>query len=256
MKKILMILLVASSMLLVHAQEPVHTDTLNDFNLLDLVQDQHVQSAQPMQQTPAIKQSKSAQAWDGRRHSLELTIGDPMVLMMLNHKGCGDERFILDESLDCSYRDQYYEYVRHHRYESELWLPTFSLRYNYAFTHWFELGVIVGATAYGTYYSASTDFSDSPLVGDRLIYIMPSIRFTYLRRDLINLYAAAAGGIGITIANSDVFLITTPENKHVGFEPAFQLSAFGMQVGRRVYWNLEIGFGTMGIFNTGIGVKL
>lgn len=248
MKKILMILLMASSILLVHAQDNTKNETTNDLNLLDLVQDQ---PAQPSKSTST--KVKSAAIWDGRRHSLELTIGDPMVTMMLCHLDSEKQREVIDPS---KLSDEEYHAYSNYRVYSYLWLPTFNLQYHYAFNHWFEFGAIVGTTAYDKYYTYIPD-NTRTLNGDYRLYMMPSLRFTYFRRELINLYAGLAVGVELDFFNPD-YRYKPSDSKKVGLgvAPAGQVTAFGMQVGRRVYWTLEVGFGNKGIFNTGIGVKL
>lgn len=243
MKKILMILFMASSMLLVHAQDNTKNENTNDINLLDLVQDQ------PAQPTP-VGRKKSAMFWDGRHHTLELTISDPIVQMMLYHldnENHGDLSTLSPE-----------DYIAHKNYkpDSDLWLPTFNLQYHYAFNHWLELGVIVGTSAHGRYYTYLPDNSRT-LYGTYQVYVMPSMRFTYLRRNLINLYAGLAVGVEMDINGlRSPYQSSQIKTWGIGFMPAGQFTGFGMQVGRRVYWNLEIGFGTKSIFNTGLGVKL
>lgn len=249
MKKILMTLLMASTILLVHAQDNTKNETTNDLNLLDLVQDQPTQSMPP---APNDQKKKSASSWfwDGRRHSLELTIGDPIIPMMIYHLE-REKDYINMTPEQVNEEDQR---NKNYRMDSYLWLPTFNLQYHYAFNHWFEFGALVGTTANGQYRTNIPD-NTRTLEGEYWLYIMPSLRFTYFRRELINLYAGLAVGIEMDFYKSQS-INRSSDKIDVGFIPAGQITAFGMQVGRRVYWTMEVGAGTKGIFNTGIGVKL
>lgn len=183
-----------------------------------------------------------------KRHSLELTFGDPMPLYITSSFydcGCGPEEAFEDDS----YPQEYHGFV----------LPTFNITYHYAVKPWLEVGGSIGASADATYYYQRVPIEGTPWetakkvnYGHRYAYLMADVRFMYLRKDIVRLYSGV--GLGLTFDYFD------QAHKPLGTReltclPAVQLTAIGMQLGRKVYWSLEAGVGTKGFVNTGIGVR-
>lgn len=174
------------------------------------------------------------------RHTFELTAGDPLPLHIFTGAytcGCGPEGdgYPLDYLQTC-----------HH---ADILLPTFNLGYHFAVLPWLEVGATAGASAnlHRYYYNGK-----ETLYGHRQAYLMVDTRFTYLRRDIITLYSGIGLGMEIDHHDQDHEPLGTRKTTYL---PAGQLTAVGMQLGRKVYWSLEAGFGTKGILNTGIGFR-
>lgn len=178
-----------------------------------------------------------------KRHSLELTFGDPMAVTMSQMFylcGCGPEE----------YADSPEQTERH-----GFALPTFNLSYHYAALPWLEVGASAGATGTFTRYyrRAPMNTVEEVLFGSRYAYLMGDLRFTYWRNDIATLYSSL--GLGICFDYHDV------DHEPLGTRkltvlPGVQLAALGWQVGHKVYWAGEIGVGQKGFINMGVGVRL
>lgn len=178
-----------------------------------------------------------------KRSSLELTFGDPFPLNMLSWSyscGCGP---VMNGDYD---GELVYHGVCHH---ADIVIPTINLAYHYAVLPWLEVGATAGASVdlRPYYYNG-----EKTLFGGRQAYLMADARFTYLRKEIITLYSGFGVGLELDYHDCDHAPLGTRELHYLA---AGQLTAFGMQLGRRVYWSLELGFGTKGIANTGIGVR-
>lgn len=187
--------------------------------------------------------SASAVEMPAERHNLELSFGDPWPLQMVGmfYKcGCGPAEYL--EAPEPSERHGFA-------------LPTFNLSYHYAALPWLEVGATAGATAKLTRYyrRAPMNTVEEVLFGSRHTYLMGDLRFTFLRNERAALYSGIGLGIDFDYRDVDHEPLGT---RKLTVLPAAQLTALGWQVGRKVYWTGEIGFGMKGFFNTGVGVRL
>lgn len=187
--------------------------------------------------------SASAVEMPEKRHSLELTFGDPMAVTMSQMFylcGCGPEEYFNAP-----------EPSERHGFA----LPTFNLSYHYAALPWLEVGASAGATGTFTRYyrRAPMNTVEEVLFGSRYAYLMGDLRFTYWRNDIATLYSSL--GLGICFDYHDVDHEPLGTRK-LAVLPGVQLAALGWQVGRRVYWTGEIGFGQKGFINMGVGVRM
>lgn len=192
--------------------------------------------------------SASAVEMPEKRHSLELTFGDPMAVTMSRMFylcGCGPA--------ECwnALEDGKQPSEPHHGFA----LPTFNLNYHYAALPWLEVGASAGSTGTFTRYyrRAPMNTVEEVLFGSRYVYLMGDLRFTYWRNDIATLYSSL--GLGICFDYHDV------DHEPLGTRkltvlPGVQLAALGWQVGHKVYWVGEIGVGQKGFINMGVGVRL
>ena len=120
-----------------------------------------------------------------------------------------------------------------------------TLSYAYRFRKWIDAGVAL--TYYGEYTSLHDNFDNSLI--ERLerhrIAIMPSVRFTWVNRELVRLYSTLNIGILFDSRRETSTLSRT--------DSAAQCTPIGIAVGRSLFGFAEIGFGTQGIFMAGIG---
>ncbi len=122
-------------------------------------------------------------------------------------------------------------------------IGAFALGYNYRFKKWFELGGTVS-------YNLITQNTYQNLSGEKIgrnlyhsINVMPKVKFNYFNNGLVALYGSLS--VGLRIALDETLLI-----------PTFNLNYFGLSVGRKVYWHLDLNIGNQGIFSTGVGVRI
>jgi hypothetical protein len=78
--------------------------------------------------------------------------------------------------------------------------------------------------------------------------LLPMVRFTYLNKPTVRLYSALGVGIGFSSEKSDQIRYNdTFMDAHITF--------FGISVGKKLFASSEIGFGSLGIINAGIGYR-
>lgn len=135
-------------------------------------------------------------------------------------------------------------------------LPTFSLSYYYAFKPW----LLVGAEAYYSgIYSPVYEKPQMQKIGmasTTVISILPSVRFQYFNRRYCSLYSGISFGLFLAIDHGEHFFTGNPKDAVSGMVmPSYQLTAFGVRFGDRIYGTAEIGCGVKGIATIGIGTR-
>lgn len=82
------------------------------------------------------------------------------------------------------------------------------------------------------------------------ISLMPTLRFTYLNRPWIRLYSGISTGVKI-----NVFRDFLDESNFVEPVLALQVTPLGVSVGRTLFGFVELGLGTAGAINFGVGYR-
>lgn len=180
------------------------------------------------------------------RHYIEVAFGDPYMNMMFHNHYSG---FM---ACNCNEENQYpstadrwtTEYTYNYRSKHVSSPFAVSLTYYYSLRNWLQLG---GTLAWWGEHYDYRDARSNYFVERRLsetLTLMPAIRFQYYDRRVVGIYSGLAAGI---------MLDWEPKRFYV--TPAWQITAFGLRVGTRVYWNMEVGAGMKGFFSTGIGTR-
>jgi hypothetical protein len=128
------------------------------------------------------------------------------------------------------------------------WL-SFTLDYAYRVNHWFSVGCSVAWTAgiCNLYYHDSNKRWDTKHVD--YISLLPTARFTWLRRSIVELYSSLGATAGIE------HWVHYNGGKQHTYRPylSYDIKPIGIAVGRKWYGFAEAGYGARGIFNIGVG---
>ena len=115
---------------------------------------------------------------------------------------------------------------------------------------WFTVGVQLAGANF---------WADPAQGGGRIsataIYLLPNVRFTYVRSDVFKMYS----GIGLGLGVLSGFSADKSAFAGIGsadIEPAIQAVPVGIQFGRNIYGIAEVSVGTMNVgLRTGIGYR-
>jgi hypothetical protein len=125
---------------------------------------------------------------------------------------------------------------------SVYFVPPISLEYGRYVNRWLVIGAkasIMGLYQHkrhiGTHKRISTK---SALILSTAV----SLRFDYLRRDLVSLYSGISVGIGTKIGGKESII-----------SPTLDMTYFGITVGKHIFGFAEIGGGASGVVRCGIG---
>ena len=115
---------------------------------------------------------------------------------------------------------------------------------------WFTVGVqVAGANFWANPVQASGRISATA------VYLLPNVRFTYVRSDVFNMYSGVGLGLGVLSGFS------AEKSAFAGIggadiQPAFQAVPVGIQFGRKIYGIAEVSMGTMNLgLRAGIGCR-
>ena len=115
---------------------------------------------------------------------------------------------------------------------------------------WFTVGVQLA----GTNFWADTVNGDGRISGTAF-YLLPNVRFTYVRSEVFNMYSGIGLGVGVLSGFSG------EKSAFVGIggadiQTAVQAVPVGIQFGRDIYGIAEVSLGTMNIgLRAGIGYR-
>ena len=136
-----------------------------------------------------------------------------------------------------------------HGYTSAtVWL-THNFDYGYWINEWLSVGGTVTWTSgrchlYSNKTHAKLDTSHVDYVG-----FMPTVRFAWIRRGIVQVYSSLSLGAGFEVRENYL-----DENIYEAF-CAFDFKPLGLSVGRNFFGFVELGYGTRGIVNAGIGYR-
>jgi hypothetical protein len=80
------------------------------------------------------------------------------------------------------------------------------------------------------------------------ISLMPIVRFAWLRRGIVQLYSGVGLGMSLSVAER-------VDDRHVVADVAFDVTFFGISVGRNFFGYLDIGAGSRGVVSFGVGYR-
>lgn len=141
--------------------------------------------------------------------------------------------------------DRPMEFGPTHRY-------TLSLDYGYWVNEWLSVGASV------TYMAGLRNIFDN-LTKERMmtlhdgdLSIMPIVRMAWYRRGIVQLYSSIGVGIDINIWELNY------DGRDIQHDIYFALDTkfIGIAVGRKCFGFVEVGYGSRGLINAGIGVRI
>lgn len=128
--------------------------------------------------------------------------------------------------------------------------------FNYEINPWLELSIpIVYSRNWGTQnFPVRIDgvqHTKSGYLRDNWFSLIPSVRVNWMRNSWLSLYSRA--GVGISLANRNRGI-----DNDLYSSPAFawQFSPVGIEMGRKVCFYLEAGYGFTGVINGGVKFKI
>ena len=131
--------------------------------------------------------------------------------------------------------------------------PTVWLTHNFDYGFWINEWLSIGGTL--TWTSGRrhmySHYTHKRLDVDRVDYIkiMPTLRFAWIRRGIVQVYSSVSLGAGVEIRDNYI-----GENIYEAV-CAFDFKPLGLSVGRKLFGFIEAGYGTRGIINAGFGYR-
>lgn len=125
----------------------------------------------------------------------------------------------------------------------------YGIHYYYQVKPWCQVGIkttVEGAR--NTRFSDTLHTSVSSIDRYLLISVMPSVRFTYLNRPWVRLYSGVDLGLGI-------FGTEGKDSSSGDFLFAFNVTAFGINVGKKFFGQFELNAGFDSFVKVGIGAR-
>ena len=120
----------------------------------------------------------------------------------------------------------------------------FSVEYSHFFKNWISVCADFGYTPLWN-YKANAFGVKLPSDNGFMFHVLPKVRFTYLRADLVSLYSDI--GLGVALGSSD---------GKVTFDALFHTTLLGVTVGKRVYGFAESNLSMKNIgFTIGAGYR-
>lgn len=132
----------------------------------------------------------------------------------------------------------------------------YGLHYYYQVKPWCQVGLKASFEAARlTHYTDTLSVTIKDQSKMAFITLMPSVRFTYLNRPWVRLYSGVDVGCSYYL-NKDVNHLTkADEDKDNNFLFAFNVTAFGVNVGKKFFGMFEANFGYDSFLKAGIGVR-
>lgn len=178
------------------------------------------------------------------KHNLEITLGEPSALEVIHWAyrcGCGPA-----EASEVRIDQTAFAH-----YQASVILPSANIKYHYQASPLFAMGVVAGYDLQYVLYMLNDKHLRQM---SHNIYALFSMRWSWLRKQKVECYSGVAIGVGADIYNPDHKPVS---NITAQILPALQCTAIGLKVGSgRCYWTAEVGYGDLGCFNTGIGIRL
>ena len=123
-----------------------------------------------------------------------------------------------------------------------------SLGYMYRLRKFLWLG---GSVSYMGVFGKVFDARDDSFLYNHTetqIAFLPAVRFSYLNKKYVTLYSGLSTGFLLNFEKEN-------GSTDVYFHPTFQLTAFGVSVGRKFFGYTEVGVGYKGFITAGIGYR-
>lgn len=176
------------------------------------------------------------------RDNIRISIGSPSLLQMRFLEGpdthTSDEQQTYNNTLSgkfASYR--YYETPTYY-------VPPITIEYSHYIRKWFSLG---GKATFAALYSRHKHVATDELLrtnGNYTVGLIVNARFDYLRRNSVQLYSSIGFGLAARFAYNQGIV-----------SPMYDMTLFGIMVGRDFYGYFEFGGGISGLCRAGIGYR-
>ena len=171
-----------------------------------------------------------------KQHDIRLGIGSVSLFsLMLLDAGFGD--------VDADYIEPSFRYkMKEADYYkgAQYFTGIFSLSYTYQLRHWCQLGGTVNFAAVTHPYKDNITHKKAYDYNSYFTSVMPTVRFTYLNREKVQLYSAVS--LGVTTNMYEIL-------------PCYDLTLFGCSFGKTIFGFAEIGNGLGGWGRVGIGYR-
>lgn len=139
------------------------------------------------------------------------------------------------------------------------WYGTYGFHYYYQVKPWCQVGIKTTVEyAKQIHYTDTFRTTVSAVDRDVLFAVMPSVRFTYLNRPWVRLYSGLDVGCGFMFSGSSKSTTKEEESENgsnFSVLPAFNLTVFGVNVGKKFYGLFELNAGYDAIVKVGIGAR-
>lgn len=137
---------------------------------------------------------------------------------------------------------------------------TFTADMGILFKKWLGMDICLGACPFWMETFNGVTGARTGKKSGVAIYLMPKIRFTFLNREAVRLYANLGVGVGKYFGFDELqySYATSYGRRYVdnSFKPEIQFVPFGIEFGRKVFGFCEVGVGTMYMgISAGIGYK-
>lgn len=175
-------------------------------------------------------------------HNLRIGIGAPSLLQIRFLEGpntrISDEQRAYNNTLSGKFADyRYYETPTYY-------VPPITIEYSHYVNRWFSLG---GKATFSALYSRCKHIETDELLrtdGNYTVGLILNARFDYLRRNVVQLYSSVGFGLAARFAYD-----------HGIVSPMYDMTLFGIMVGRDFYGYFEFGGGISGLTRIGIGYR-
>jgi hypothetical protein len=169
------------------------------------------------------------------RNDIRIGIGMPGVLSIHTLYG-GTAGDIVDEMFDTRAADHYHSSV--------IFIPPLTLEYSGYIKDWLLIG---GKAMFAADYTYKYDINTDERIateGDFLAGGFFTMRFEYMRREVVRLYSGF--GVGMTVHTND---------REHNVTPFVDMTYFGVSVGKSIYGFAEVGGGASGCLRFGMGCR-
>ena len=176
------------------------------------------------------------------RDNIRIGIGAPSLLQMRFLEGpdsrISDEQRAYNNTLSGKFADyRYYETPTYY-------VPPITIEYSHYVNRWFSLG---GKMAFSALYSRYRHIATDELLrtdGSYTVGLIVNARFDYLRRKVVQLYSSIGFGLAARFAYNNGIV-----------SPMYDMTLFGIMVGKDFYGYFEFGGGISGLARIGIGYR-
>lgn len=175
-------------------------------------------------------------------HNLRIGIGAPSLLQMRFLEGpdtrISDEQRAYNNTLSGKFAGyRYYETPTYY-------VPPITVEYSHYVNKWLSVG---GKAAFSALYSRYKSVETNELLrtdGNYTVGLILNVRFDYLRRNVVQLYSSVGFGLAARFAYNYGIV-----------SPMYDMTLFGIMVGRDFYGYFEFGGGISGLTRIGIGYR-
>lgn len=187
-----------------------------------------------------------------QKHHIELSVSEPFsTLWGLNLMMTTTPRsYEAYENAFSEWASVSRPYGNYSRYEDEWFCPPITLGYYYQLLPWMQVGGEVSTAMLCTTENyLSTGKSYAHWLNTNL-YIAPGVRFNYYHKKITDLYSGVNLGVNVKLHSTEKDPLVLSSAR-----VTWQLTALGVRFGKRVYGNVELGYGYKGLLSVGVGTR-